>query len=474
MPEDPTLYLNFGKNLYRLETEKIEAPYDIDPDRIISGSSISTISQSLGLIYSGKTGFNNDETGYILGNDEGVQKFYIGTGANYFNFDGTNVVISGTLSAGAIDIGGSDVTSFHVDEDGNMWLGGATFATGTFAVSSGGVVSAESITLETNVVIKDLQSGSVIDGEYINSLNVSRLVTGTISSKQITLGITGGAGDVYIGGGTFDAATWTCTGGFLLGLDDSDGDKGKFFVGNTTSNVNFNGVNTIITGVLNVIGTLQLKSYAVADLPVGYLTGAPTALGTLSEWTNPTNAYTSNDAWATAGSALYQEYKTFGMGTVASPKLPTGSTINGIEVLIECHGDAADMVIAAYLSWDSGTSYTSAQTATPNNGADSVKTLGSPTFKWGHTWLFDEIADEYFQVRIYSADIGSGTLMEVDFIQVKVYYSDPQNPIAAGSITYASDGRKAGEGAGTGTGVQVFYDSTGTWIATDTGTAVQA
>ena len=472
MIEEPQLYINFGKNLYRLETEKVEFKSDIDPDRIISGSSISTIGQALGLVYSGKTGFNNDETGYILGNDEGVQKFYIGTGADYFNFDGTNVIVSGTLSAGAIDIGGSDATSFHVDSSGNMWLGAATFATGTFAVSSGGVVSAESITLETNVVIKDLQSGSVIDGEYINSLNVSRLVTGTISSKQITLGITGGAGDVYIGGGTFDAATWTCTGGFLLGLDDSDADKGKFFVGNSSSNVNFDGTNTTVTGVLNLVGTLQLKGWAVADLPLRYLSGAPTALDTLSEWTNPTNAYTSNDAWATAGNALYQEYKTFGLGTVSVPKLPAGSTINGIEVLIECHGDAADMVISAALSWDSGVSYTSSQIAIPANGADSVKTLGTPTFKWGHTWLFDEIADEYFQVRIFSADIGSGTLMEVDYIQVKVYYTDPKSPLAAGSIAYASDGRKAGEGAGNGTGVLVFYDENDTWIACDTGTTV--
>lgn len=474
MAEEPQLYINFEKSLYRIETEKIETTSDIDPSRIISGASISTISQSLGLIYSGKTGFNNDETGYILGNDEGVQKFYIGTGANYFNFDGTNVIVSGTLSAGAIDIGGSDATSFHVDTNGNMWLGGATFATGTFAVSNGGVVSAESITLETNVVIKDLQAGSVIDGQYINSLNVSRLVTGTISSKQITLGITGGAGDVYIGGGTFDAPSWTCTGGFLLGIDDTDSDKAKLFVGNTVSNINFDGTNLTITGVLNLVGTLQLKSYTVASLPIGYLSGAPTALGTLSEWTNPTNAYSSNDSWATAGSAKYQEYKTFGLGTIASPKLPGGATINGIEVLIECHGDAADMVISAALSWDTGSSYTSSQTAIPANGADSVKTLGGSAFKWGHNWLFDEIADEYFQVRIYSADIGSGTLMEVDFIQVKVYYSDPQNPLAPGSVTYVSDGRKAGEGAGNGTGVLVFYDENGNWIASDTGTTVAA
>lgn len=43
----------------------------------------------------------------------------------------------------------------------------------------------------------------------------------------------------------------------------------------------------------------------------------------------------------------------------------------------------------------------------------------------------------------------------------------------AGDMAYASNGRKAGEGAGVGTGVQVFKDGTA-WIAVDTGAAVAA
>lgn len=43
----------------------------------------------------------------------------------------------------------------------------------------------------------------------------------------------------------------------------------------------------------------------------------------------------------------------------------------------------------------------------------------------------------------------------------------------AGNLAYASNGRKAGEGAGVGTGVLVFKDGTA-WIACDTGSAVAA
>ena len=44
----------------------------------------------------------------------------------------------------------------------------------------------------------------------------------------------------------------------------------------------------------------------------------------------------------------------------------------------------------------------------------------------------------------------------------------------AGTVYYASDGRKPGEGAGSGTGVLVYFDSTETWISVHSGVAVTA
>jgi hypothetical protein len=53
---------------------------------------------------------------------------------------GVDGTFSGNLSGGTIDIGGSDTSSFHVDDAGNMWLGAATYAAAesTFRVSSSG------------------------------------------------------------------------------------------------------------------------------------------------------------------------------------------------------------------------------------------------------------------------------------------------------------------------------------------------
>ena len=58
--------------------------------------------------------------------------------------EGMDIYISGSIVGGTIDIGGSDSTSFHVDTNGNMWLGAATYniSTNPFAVSSDGTIRA--------------------------------------------------------------------------------------------------------------------------------------------------------------------------------------------------------------------------------------------------------------------------------------------------------------------------------------------
>ena len=38
------------------------------------------------------------------------------------NIEANTGTFRGSISGSAIDIGGSDATSFHVDTDGNMWL----------------------------------------------------------------------------------------------------------------------------------------------------------------------------------------------------------------------------------------------------------------------------------------------------------------------------------------------------------------
>jgi len=81
----------------------------------------------------------------------------------------------------------------------------------------------------------------VVTDAKIGSLAVSKLTAGTISSKAITLAVAAGTGDSYIAAGKTDFTNTDA--GFILGIDDSDSDKAKFFIGNTTDYFNFNGAN---------------------------------------------------------------------------------------------------------------------------------------------------------------------------------------------------------------------------------------
>lgn len=61
----------------------------------------------------------------------------------------------------------------------------------------------------------------------------------------------------------------------------------------------------------------------------------------------------------------------------------------------------------------------------------------------------------------------------INYLPIKVASLAVISPLDVGMTAYVSDGRKAGQGAGAGTGVLVFYDGTN-WCACDTGQPVSA
>src|SRR3990167_8155614 len=129
----------------------------------------------------------NSGTGYYLGWDSTLAEyvFFIGNSAgNKLTWNGTTLAVAGAITASTIDIGGSDATSFHVDIDGNMWLGAATFATAISSISNAGLLSTISANIGgCNVVsgyIYNLQSGTPTatpdDGLVLASGNEAMIV----------------------------------------------------------------------------------------------------------------------------------------------------------------------------------------------------------------------------------------------------------------------------------------------------------
>ena len=85
-------------------------------------------------------------------------------------------------------------------------------------------------------------------GMYIANLTVEHLTSGSIRSKTVTLAVTADAGDSYFNAGKTDFTNTDS--GFILGIDDSDSDKAKFYIGDTTNYLNWTGSALSIKGTL--------------------------------------------------------------------------------------------------------------------------------------------------------------------------------------------------------------------------------
>ena len=271
--ETPTLYLNFDKSLYRLPAEKIEYSSDIDPDRIISGSSVSFIGQSIGVLQAGKLTFSNDETGYILGIDEGTPKFYIGTSTNYLNFDGSSVTIYPSLTVGSLHIPDENTTdsSFHVDTAGNAWWGcthddftsdndnavAYVLKTGVAKFQNALITGAgcdfinDTLDTSSKKILSDFNFGTT---DYAGAVK-----SGDIAWNSTTGAITGGSGVVVYRGGIVGAAAGVAT----------------FTIDATTGNATFAGALSAATGTLGTITTALITLGST-----GYIKGGQTAFDT--------------------------------------------------------------------------------------------------------------------------------------------------------------------------------------------------
>ena len=143
-------------------------------------------------------------------------------------------------------------------------------------------------------------------------------------------------------------------------------------------------------------------------------------------WTNPANAYSDNGSYATAYWELadyqYHHWYDFDLYSL----IPAGSTINGIEVVVEAKSAGTGALWAWLIKNPLSSEVISDKKYTPYlTGADTVYTLGGANDLWGTTWDKDDFEDtsatHSFGIRLSgnSADC----TYSVDYIKVRVYYS---------------------------------------------------
>jgi hypothetical protein len=163
----------------------------------------------------------------------------------------------------------------------------------------------------------------------------------------------------------------------------------------------------------------------------------PTANGAISNtWSNPTNAYSSDDSRATAadgGGNKAQDFQTFAFA------LPAGATIDGVEVNVEAlvsHSGDTHRVDCRLVK--TGTAQGDTKSSTNYSATtDAVRTLGSSTDKWGLTLAESDVEATNFGVLVTAVKVtgGGGAQLLVDHVQITVHYTAGQ----AVSITAATE-----------------------------------
>ena len=160
-----------------------------------------------------------------------------------------------------------------------------------------------------------------------------------------------------------------------------------------------------------------IPSVALAD-DTGFLTPSANTTNAAPSWANSQNGYASDDTYATTtNTSSWVSYADFNI-----PAIPTGSTINGIEVSAE--GKTAGRDIDINLSWNNH-NYTPVVIAAGfTEATDVVKLIGGATNIFGRTWSAENFTNENFRVRATAHSFSpNGTMFSLDQIQVKVYYT---------------------------------------------------
>lgn len=177
----------------------------------------------------------------------------------------------------------------------------------------------------------------VVTDAKINDLAVSKLTAGTITSKAITLAVSAGTGDSKIQAGKTDFTN--TENGFILGIDDSDSDKAKFYIGDATTYLNWDGTGLTING--------SITTTAGSSISTGYLSG------TIAQ----TNLNVADRGWVQTCvfSVTDTDTVAWGIGTLTSAD-GTAYSIGA--------GNTGNMSAKTYIYLDTAVSTTAYQTTT--------------------------------------------------------------------------------------------------------------
>jgi hypothetical protein len=235
-------------------------------------------------IAAGKTDFTVTDPGFILGlddSDSDKAKLYLGDSTYYMSWDGAMLTYcKGAVVEPTIKL----YTSTGVIKTSDTALDGTVNSAGVM-IDYQGIYIAGASQDKNTAAIRFLSTGSgyfkgdvTADSGYFNTVTLGK--TG-VASGTLTLQIYGTHGDTYIAAGKTDFTNTDA--GFILGLDDSDSDRAKFYVGDSTQYLYWDGVSLNMPGT-GFTSTATAAGTTTLDINSKYIqlfTGSTTQTVTL-------------------------------------------------------------------------------------------------------------------------------------------------------------------------------------------------
>ncbi len=169
---------------------------------------------------------------------------------------------------------------------------------------------------------------------------------------------------------------------------------------------------------------------------------SPTAQAAVTSYAGDNNGFESNPTNAYADGGGYAQDANSGTGSSQdcasifrdrhrfynySFTIPSGQTINGIEVRVDGWADSTsgNPKMCVELSWDGGTTWTAAKTTTNLTTGEQTYILGSASDTWGRTWNATQFSNANFRLRITNVASNTSTAFRLDWVPVRVTYTPP-------------------------------------------------
>jgi type II secretory pathway pseudopilin PulG len=173
--------------------------------------------------------------------------------------------------------------------------------------------------------------------------------------------------------------------------------------------------------------------------------------------TSPTNAYANDGTFAvdtssgsgsgtscTGNDKDKHQFYNYGFS------IPTGTTVTGIEVnlVAKVNNTGGSPKMCVQLSWDGGSTWTSAKSTANLTTNSVIYALGGETDTWGRSWSNSNFSDHDFRVRVINVSSSTSRNFSLDYVGVKVNYdgssssSNDQAPFGYGGVSLGVLGNK--------------------------------